>query len=173
MSSITALSRKIAENGIAPIEVFRVVSMTLSQFSSTDLLPQLRGGNLLRLAPDREGCLILCKPYQADLLGPGAAVGGVLDFDCFEAIAIGDVAVVHPQDYHERSQSLTTRHLWQSYKQKLLDCQRFPMQRAIGILNLLRQYFETDDIVQQIPDRALALLVGVLPQTIAAARLQK
>ncbi len=147
--------------------------MPLSQLGSTELLPQLRGGDLLRLAPDREGCLILCKPYQADLLGPGAAVGGVLDFDCFEAIAIGNVKLVEPQDYDERRQSLATRHLWQSYKQKLLECQRFPMQRAVGILNLLRQYFETDDIVQEIPDRALALLVGVLPPTIAAARLQK
>jgi len=37
---------------------------------------------MMAIAPESKGGLILCKRYHAELVGPGAAVGGLLDIDC-------------------------------------------------------------------------------------------
>jgi hypothetical protein len=44
-----------------------------------------------------------------------------------------------------------------------------PLQRAQKIIEQFKQFFGTETIAQ-IPDDALALLVGVLPDTISRAR---
>ncbi|MEO8890150.1 MAG: hypothetical protein ABI417_01220 [Coleofasciculaceae cyanobacterium] len=44
-----------------------------------------------------------------------------------------------------------------------------PSQRAQKILNQFQGFFEAE-IIAQLPDLALALLVGVLPQTVREAR---
>jgi hypothetical protein len=46
-----------------------------------------------------------------------------------------------------------------------------PLQRAQKILNQLENYFDQETITQ-LPDEALALLVGVLPYTIKRVRNQ-
>lgn len=52
------------------------------EINSKTVLNYLRNGHMMAIAPESKGGLILCKRYHAELVGPGAAVGGLLDIDC-------------------------------------------------------------------------------------------
>ena len=118
--------------------------------------------------PERKGGLILCKRHHAEFAGPGAAVGSLFDLECVRAIPVGDLALMYPQSYGERQKAYATRQQWVSFTQEALS-DIVPLRRAQAILALLGNYF-APEVVQDLPDRALAMLVGVLPKTIKLAR---
>ncbi len=132
------------------------------------LIHSLSSGQLLMVDPQRHNALIICKTFHAEFAGPGAAVGGPLDVESSSVIPIGDVALVHPQGYQERQNAYTKRLHWMRWLQQITD-NPLPAQRARILLFSLEEFFSAE-LVRQLPDDILARLVGVLPQTIAAAR---
>lgn len=135
---------------------------------STAVLSQLKSGQLLRVDPNRQGGLILCKAHHAEFAGPGAAVGGMFDLDCVRTIAVGDVALIYPASHQERQQAYRQRQEWfNSIQQPLMEL--VPLHRAQKILHLFAQSFD-GKTVANLPSEALAMLVGVFPHTIAMAK---
>ncbi|MFS8910518.1 hypothetical protein NW841_05185 [Synechococcus sp. H60.3] len=134
------------------------------------LIRSLSSGQLLMVDPQRHNALIICKTFHAEFAGPGAAVGGPLDVESSSVIPIGDVALLHPQSYQERQNAYTKRLHWMRWLQQITD-NPLPAQRARILLFSLEEFFSAE-LVKQLPDDILARLVGVLPQTIAAARME-
>ncbi|MFT0795904.1 hypothetical protein [Synechococcus sp. H70.1] len=132
------------------------------------LIRSLSSGQLLMVDPQRPNALIICKTFHAEFAGPGAAVGGPLDVESSSVIPIGDVALLHPQGYQERQNAYAKRLHWMRWLQQITD-NPLPARRARILLFSLEEFFSAE-LVSQLPDEVLARLVGVLPQTIAAAR---
>lgn len=85
-------------------------------------------------------------------------------------VPIGDVVLLHPQDHQERQNAYAKRLHWMRWLQQITD-NPLPAQRARILLFSLEEFFSAD-LVSQLPDDILARLVGVLPQTIAAVRME-
>ncbi|MGQ9836765.1 MAG: hypothetical protein ACUVRV_02055 [Cyanobacteriota bacterium] len=142
----------------------------VKQIEPGQLIRSLSSGQLLMLDPHRHSALIICKAFHAEFAGPGAAVGGPLDIESGNVLPIGDVALLHPQNHQERQNAYSKRLHWMRWLQQITD-NPLPAQRARVLLFSLEEFFSTD-LVSQLPDEILARLVGVLPQTIAATRLE-
>ncbi len=134
------------------------------------LIRSLSSGQLLMVDPQRHNALIICKTFHAEFAGPGAAVGGPLDVESGGVVPIGDVALLHPRDHQERQNAYAKRLHWMRWLQQITD-NPLPAQRARVLLFSLEEFFSAD-LVSQLPDDILARLVGVLPQTITAARME-
>lgn len=134
------------------------------------LIRSLSSGQLLMVDPQRPNALIICKTFHAEFAGPGAAVGGPLDVESGGVVPIGDVVLLHPQDHQERQSAYAKRLHWMRWLQQITD-NPLPAQRARILLFSLEEFFSAD-LVSQLPDDILARLVGVLPQTIAAVRME-
>lgn len=135
---------------------------------SSLLLAEINSGKLLMVDSRRRNGLILIKHFHAEFAGPGAAVGGAFDVDSVQAIPVGDFCLVSPQSPEERQKAFGIRRHWVRLTEQLTR-KPVALERAQIILTQFEQYFDAETVVQ-IPDRALALLVGVFPQTIRAAR---
>jgi hypothetical protein len=118
---------------------------------------------LLIVSPQRRNGLILFKRYHAEFAGPGAAVGGLIDRDCQRVLPIGNLSLISPESSEERQRAYLIRRQWVRLTIEIID-NLTPLQRAQRILNL-----ESEQRAQ-LPDETLALLVGVLPETIRKAR---
>lgn len=120
------------------------------------------------ISPCRRNGLILYKPYHAEFAGPGAAVGGLIDQDCQQMLPVGNLSLFSPKSANERQRAYLIRRQWVRLTIEITD-NPVPSQRAQKILNQFQGFFEAE-IIAQLPDVALALLVGVLPQTVKEAR---
>ncbi|MGB5963872.1 MAG: hypothetical protein WBG73_24770 [Coleofasciculaceae cyanobacterium] len=120
------------------------------------------------VSPRRRNGLILYKPYHAEFAGPGAAVGGLIDQDCQQVLPVGNLSLFSPESANERQRGYLIRRQWVRLTIEITD-NLVPSQRAQKILNQFEGFFEAE-ITAQLPDIALALLVGVLPQTVREAR---
>jgi hypothetical protein len=118
---------------------------------------------LLIVSPRRHNGLILFKRYHAEFAGPGAAVGGLIDRDCQRVLPIGNLSLISPESSEERQRAYLIRRQWVRLTIEIID-NLTPLQRAQRILHL-----ESEQRAQ-LPDETLALLVGVLPETIRKAR---
>ena len=116
----------------------------------------------------RRNGLILYKRYHAEFAGPGAAVGGEFDWDCQGVLPLGNLLLDSPGSPDERQRSYMIRRQWIRLTRQITD-NPVPLRRAQLLLNQFEQYFGSETMAQ-LPDEALALLVGVLPQTITMAR---
>ena len=123
---------------------------------------------LLIVSPRRRNGLILFKRYHAEFAGPGAAVGGLIDRDCQRVLPVGNFSLISPESSEERQRAYLIRRQWVRLTIEITD-NPTPLQRAQRILNQFEGFFESE-IIAQLPDEALALLVGVLPDTIRKAR---
>ncbi|MDX2270431.1 MAG: hypothetical protein NW237_00565 [Cyanobacteriota bacterium] len=132
------------------------------------LLRTLSSGQLLMVDPHKHNALIICKTFHAEFAGPGAAVGGPLDIESASIVPIGDVSLLHPQTHQERLNAYSKRMHWTRWLQQTTD-NPVPSQRARVLLFSLEEFFSAEDVAR-LPNDVLARLVGVLPQTIAAAR---
>ena len=137
---------------------------------SSDILAEINSGKLLIVDSRRRNGLILIKRFHADFAGPGAAVGGAFDVDSQQAIPVGDFCLVCPQSTEERQKALGIRRQWVRLTEQL-TAKPTALERAHMILTQFEQYLDSETVAQ-IPDEALALLVGVFPQTLRAARQQ-
>ena len=140
----------------------------VSPFDGSNLLAQLRSKALLMVSARRRNGLIIYKSFHAEFAGPGAAIGSYFDVDCINIIPIGDLSLVELDSQEERQKAYLIRRQWIRLAQQLTD-NPYPLQRAQMILNQFENYFGAG-VVAQVPDEALALLVGVLPQTMRMAR---
>lgn len=134
----------------------------------TEIVAQLQSGQLLRVSGDRGNAIIICHRHHAELAGPGAAVGGVLDLDCSRVIPVGTIALVYPQCRRERQQAYLLRQRWTLFTQEPMKSW-VPLQRAEKLLIMLNKYFEPS-VIDPLSDEVLAQLVGVLPKTIGMMR---
>lgn len=135
---------------------------------STQILAQLKSGQIFRVKGGGGTAMIICHRHHAELAGPGAVVGGAFDLDCCRLIPIGNVSLVYAESRAERQQGYAIRQKWLGFTQKAMDSS-VPLQRARHILILLERYFGAEK-VSSLPDEVLAQLVGVLPKTLAMAR---
>ncbi len=126
-----------------------------------ELIPN---NELLLVNPRRRGGLILYKRYHTEFAGPGAAVGGQFDLDCQEVLPVGHLSLIPPESADERQRAYLIRRQWIRLTKEITD-HPDPLERAQKILEQFEGFFNTD-MVSQIPDEALALLVGVFPHTI-------
>ncbi|MGL5061770.1 MAG: hypothetical protein ACRC62_17515 [Microcoleus sp.] len=136
---------------------------------TSDILAAINSGKLLVVDSRRRNGLILIKRFHAEFAGPGAAAGGTFDVDCQEIIPVGDFHVVYPQSPEERQKAYAIRRHWVRLMEQL-TAKPAALERSQMLLNQFEQYFDAETVAQ-IPDRAWAMLVGVFPQTIRAARL--
>ncbi|KAM3109481.1 hypothetical protein [Phormidesmis sp. 146-33] len=141
----------------------------IEQSSVSDIsLNQLKSGKLLIVNSRRRNGLIIYKRFHAEFAGPGAAVGSFFDLDCEGILPVGDLSLVDPREQDDRQKAYLIRRQWIKLTQQLTD-NPAPLQRAQMILNQFENYFGAETTAQ-LPDEAFALLVGVLPHTIYAAR---
>jgi hypothetical protein len=121
--------------------------------------------SLLAINEHKRSGLILCKSFHAEFAGPGAAVGTLVDQDCLAIIAIGSPEITQIQTHEERQQAYGRRIQWIRWLQKITD-HPDPVQRAEKLFSGFEAFFGRQ-ILMSLPDEVLALLAGVLPQTIA------
>ncbi len=126
-----------------------------------ELIPN---NELLLVNPRRRGGLIIFKRYHAEFAGPGAAVGGQFDLDCQEVLPVGNLSLIPPESADERQRAYLIRRQWIRLTKEITE-NHDPLQRARRILEQFEGFFNSET-VNQIPDEALALLVGVFPHTI-------
>ncbi|MGA7934630.1 MAG: hypothetical protein WCA35_13875 [Kovacikia sp.] len=126
--------------------------------------------SLLAISEHKRSGLILCNPYHAEFAGPGAAVGTMVDQNCLAVIAIGSPEIVHLHTHEERQQAYGRRIQWIRWLQKITD-HPDPLQRAEKLLSGFEAFFG-GQVLMSLPDEVLALLAGVLPQTIAIVHAQ-
>lgn len=127
----------------------------------------LKSGQLLALKPNCQGGLIIQKPFYADFVGPGSAVGSSFDVTCTSVYAIGQIEFYAPTRYAERQQAFQKR---MAYSQKLTEIllEDSPLHRAFSIINQLSQWLGADK-AQKIPPELIAHIGGLLPKTVAIA----
>ncbi|MDM9380539.1 hypothetical protein QUB80_07450 [Chlorogloeopsis sp. ULAP01] len=134
----------------------------------SDILKKLLSGKVFVINSRKRNGLILFKQYHAEFAGPGAAVGGDYDRDCQGALPIGNLSLLPPETNEERQKAYLIRRQWIRLIKQITENQ-VPQQRVQKILDQFEQYFPPE-VVALLPDEAFALLVGVLPQTVAVVR---
>lgn len=125
---------------------------------------------LLAVGETKRGGLILCKSHYAEFAGPGAAIACPTASGYLFIIMIGDLDLVEVISFTDRQRAYSRRIQWVRWLQKIVF-HADPIQRAEKLFLGFEEFF-SGRVVSQIPDEILALLAGVLPQTIAAVRSQ-
>lgn len=134
----------------------------------SEILAQINCGQLLMVNRDQRSGLILYKRFHTEFAGPGAAVGGCFDIDCQRTVSVGEFSLVYPNSHEERQKAFWTRRHWIRLTEQMTE-KSVPVQRAQMLLTQFEYYFDPQTVAQ-IPDEALAGLVGVLPQTLRMVR---
>ncbi|MBD0335190.1 MAG: hypothetical protein ICV62_06870 [Cyanobacteria bacterium Co-bin13] len=152
-----------------PIHQKRAITETnLKSSESDDILARIRSGQLWIVNSRRKNGLIIHKRFYTEFAGPGAAVGGQFDEDCLAVIPLGNLSLLLPESLEDQQKALRIRLQWVRLTQNFTD-KAVPLERAQMILEQFKSYFD-QSLVDQVPDEAFALLVGVLPPTIRRAR---
>ncbi|NES99334.1 MAG: hypothetical protein F6K62_17010 [Sphaerospermopsis sp. SIO1G2] len=134
----------------------------------TDILASLHSGKCLIVNSRRRNGLLVFKRYYAEFAGPGAIVGGNYDRDCQSVIPIGNLSLLDPDSYEDCQKAYLIRRQWVRLIKQITE-NSVPVQRVQKILEQFEQYFPSE-VVAALPDDAFAMLVGVLPQTVATVR---
>jgi hypothetical protein len=132
------------------------------------ILALLRDKVTLVVNPRRKNGLIICKQYHAEFAGPGAVVGGLFDADAVKVISVGNLSLIHPQTSEEKRQAYKMRRQWVRLTKQITD-NPVAIERAQVILNQFEHWFD-EETAAKLPNEAFALMVGVLPTTIAKVR---
>jgi hypothetical protein len=136
--------------------------------NASEILQLLRNGQVLMVNSRRRNGLIVIKDFHAEFAGPGAAVGGVYDRDCQAAIPVGNLSLVTPESHEDCQKAYLIRRQWIRLMKQITE-KTVPQQRVQKVLEQFEQYFDMET-VNHVPDEAFALLVGILPQTVATVR---
>jgi hypothetical protein len=136
--------------------------------NASEILQLLHNGQVLMVNSRRRNGLIVIKQFHAEFAGPGAAVGGFYDRDCQAAIPVGNLSLVTPESNEDCQKAYLIRRQWIRLMKQITE-KAVPQQRVQKILEQFEQYFDTET-VNRVPDEAFALLVGILPQTVAMVR---
>jgi hypothetical protein len=127
----------------------------------------LKSGQLLAVTDSETSGIILQKPFFAEFIGPGAAVGGLFDLKCVTIYTLGKAEFTAPSTQEERQVAFRRRIDNIAAMQALCQSEA-PLRRAIDLLDLLCKHGGVDEI-RSIPNDVLAKVVGVMPGTIAMA----
>jgi hypothetical protein len=138
-----------------------------SKNRNTQPIELLKSGQLLALSQHDSTGLIVQKPFHAEFVGPGAAVGGMFDVQCVTIHTLGKAEFTVPECEEERQQAFQRRLEDITVIQVL--CDEVPLKRAIALLELFRTRQFSLEEIQTIPHEVLGKLVGVLPSTIDMA----
>jgi hypothetical protein len=125
---------------------------------------------LLAVSPHKRSGLILCKTYHAEFAGPGAMVCSPAEHEYTAVIAIGSPELVEVVTYEKRQQAYGRRIQWIRWLHTIVKNPE-PVQRAEKLCSSFEEFFGSHVLVA-IPDDILALLAGVLPETIKTVRSQ-
>ncbi len=125
---------------------------------------------LLAVSENKRSGLILCKANHAEFAGPGAAVGTLVEQACTSIIAIGAPEIVAVVTHKQRQTAYSRRIQWVRWLHKITEHPE-PLQRAERLFSSLEAFFGAQ-VLTGLSDEVLALLIGVLPSTIATMRSQ-
>jgi hypothetical protein len=125
---------------------------------------------LLAVSSHKRSGLILCKAFHAEFAGPGAMVCSPAEQEYTAVIAIGSPALVEVLTYEERRQAYGRRIQWIRWLHTIVK-NPDPTQRAEKLCSSFEEFFGSHILVA-IPDDILALLAGVLPETVKTVRSQ-
>jgi hypothetical protein len=139
----------------------------MSQQPTSLPLDLLSSGQVLSISQDCQGWLILQKPFYAEFVGPGAAVGGSFDIQCKSIYTIGTVQFDLPADHGERRKAFQHRI---EYIQRIQDIllEDAPISRADKLIHQLCAWVGLED-ARGIPLEIAARLIGVMPKNIEIA----
>ena len=136
--------------------------------TKSTILSQLRSQELWVINKTRRNGLIIYKQYYAEFAGPGAIIGSAFDLDVIDVLPVGNLLLEQPETPADCVQAYLIRRQWVRLIKQIVD-NPIPRERAQVILNQFQYYFDAET-VEQIPDEAFALLIGVLPQTVRQMR---
>ncbi|WP_071190837.1 hypothetical protein [Trichormus sp. NMC-1] len=134
----------------------------------SDILAALHSGKVFIVNSRRRNGLIVFKGYHAEFAGPGAIVGGDYDQDCQCVLPIGNLSLLTPESHEDRQKAYLIRRQWIRLIKQITE-NSASGERVQKIIDQFEQYFPPE-IVADLPDAAFAMLVGVLPQTVAIVR---
>ncbi|MDB9502220.1 hypothetical protein PN441_03990 [Spirulina major CS-329] len=132
------------------------------------VLTDLRSQKLLVVNQRRRNGLIIYKQHHAEFAGPGAVVGSVFDTDVLNVLPVGNWSLLPPKDPEERQKAYLMRRQWVKLFKQVTE-NPIPTQRVQAILNQFENWFDVETVAQ-LPNEAIAALVGVLPQTVHKVR---
>ncbi|MBF2025392.1 MAG: hypothetical protein IGS48_01320 [Oscillatoriales cyanobacterium C42_A2020_001] len=112
----------------------------------------------------------MCKTHYAEFAGPGAAICNPFEYEYGKIIAIGSPEIVEVATHEDRQKAYSRRIQWVRWLHKIVSEQDAD-HRAENLFAGFEEFFG-GNILVGIPTDALALLAGVLPQTIANVRSQ-
>lgn len=127
---------------------------------------------ILVLGEQKKSGLIVGKTHYAEFVGPGAAVFSPTETDFLGTIAIGEPVLMRVKTSEARQRAYNIRIQWMRWLQKITESQKDPIKRSEKLLWSLEGFFGAA-IVWQLPDEALAQLIGVLPRTMQEVRQQQ
>jgi hypothetical protein len=130
-------------------------------------LDLFKSGQLLVLKSNCRGGLIIQKPFHADFVGPGAAVGGSFDIQCTSVYIVGEVEFDVPASYEERQQAFQTRIAYIQKLEEILSVSS-SIHRACLMIQQLSLWLGVSH-VRKIPLELIAQLGGVLPKSVSVA----
>ena len=139
-----------------------------SELKVDNVVEKVGSGQLWVVNSRRRNGLIVLREFHAEFAGPGAAVGGSIDDDIVDVIPIGNLSLLEPASHEEHQNAIKIRLQWIRLTQNFTD-QPEPDDRALMILEQFKTYFD-QETVDLVSDKAFAMLVGVLPQTIRRVR---
>jgi hypothetical protein len=134
----------------------------------SEILASLHSGKVLIVNSRKRNGLIVFKRYHAEFAGPGAVVGGDYDRDCQCVLPVGNLSLLTPESHEDRQKAYLIRRQWIRLIKQITE-NSVPAQRVQKILEQFEQYFPAE-MVADLPDVTFAMLVGVLPQTVAKVR---
>ena len=127
----------------------------------------LKSGQVLAVCGSEGAGLIIQKPFFAEYVGTGAAIGGLFDLQCVTVYTLGEVTLTVPEDKEGRQSAFQKRIEDIEAMQELCQLDS-PLERGVKILTQLCSQYDTFE-VKSIPNDVLAKLVGVLPSMISEA----
>lgn len=127
----------------------------------------LRSGQNLVLSPESSGWLILQRQFYAEVVGPGAAVGGTFDAQCQSVYVCGDVKLVSLGVDAERRMAYEKR-MEQIQAMQAILLEFDPVQRGTRLIEQLIEWIGLQQ-TQQIPHELLCQMGGLLPHNVNLA----
>lgn len=125
---------------------------------------------LLAISEQKKSGLILCKEFHTEFAGPGAVVGSLVEPHYRAVIAIGSPQLIPIKSFDDRRRAYGRRIQWGRWLQKIVETPE-PTLRAERLLAGFEEFFGRQ-VVISLPSEVLAMLVGVFPGTIDAAKAQ-
>lgn len=132
------------------------------------VLADLREQKFLIVSSRHRNGLIIYKPHHAEFAGPGALVGGIIDPDAIRLVPVGNWSISSPQNEGDRQRAILMRRQWIVLFNRTTT-NTDPYNRVKQILTQFENWFDPDTVTE-IPDEAIARLVGVLPNIVTEVR---